>query len=448
LVLYNLHYLDELNASLADASKDERRNLLVRWIEENKPLKGVGWEPYPLSLRIVNEVKWILAGADADASILNNLHQQAQALSQQVEFHILGNHLLANAKALTFAGCFFDDRDSQRWLDKGIQLLEAEVSEQILADGGHFELSPMYQAIIAEDFLDLLNLARAFDVDLRIDLEDVIERMLHWLGVMTHGNGELSHFNDSTQGIAATLDALRRYADRLGIATQTKPTGPTTYLADSGYLRRTFDDYSLLIDIAELGPSYQPGHAHCDCLSFEMSIGDSRVLVNTGISTYDMCDQRTAERGTSAHNTVSIDGVEQSEIWGAFRVARRASPEEIKVSNAEVSAQHDGYRRIGITHRRRFCFDDNGTTIVDSLTGNDSGRRKAIAHFHFHPTIEVTLENDRVNFQGGHLGFSGHDKVNLSQYDYCRGFNSVESAAVINATFRHALRTTLRVTGS
>lgn len=81
--------------------------LIHNWIENNPPLKGNGWEPYPTSLRIVNWVKYILSNNINDENILRSLYIQAQVLSQMLEFHLFGNHLFANAKALIFAGVFF-----------------------------------------------------------------------------------------------------------------------------------------------------------------------------------------------------------------------------------------------------------------------------------------------------------------------------------------------------
>ena len=61
-----------------------------------------------------------------------------------------------------FAGFFFDGPEAGSWLGQGLSIYEREISRQILPDGGHFELSPMYHAIILEDLLDVINAARTF----------------------------------------------------------------------------------------------------------------------------------------------------------------------------------------------------------------------------------------------------------------------------------------------
>src|SRR5437868_5853801 len=102
LWLYNLHYFDDLRAQGAADRLQWHRDLIGRWLVENPPTTGNGWEPYPTSLRIVNWIAWALAGNDLGAAALESLAIQARVLSATLEFHLLGNHLLANAKALIF----------------------------------------------------------------------------------------------------------------------------------------------------------------------------------------------------------------------------------------------------------------------------------------------------------------------------------------------------------
>src|SRR5690606_13087772 len=130
---------------------------------------------------------------DANAlksAAVHSLAMQARYLRRRLEIHLLGNHLWANAKALVFAGAFFTGDESAGWLHKGAALIGRELDEQILPDGGHFERSPMYHAIVLEDVLDLLQLDRAFPrvlpAALVARLRGVVGPMLRWLRVMTH----------------------------------------------------------------------------------------------------------------------------------------------------------------------------------------------------------------------------------------------------------------------
>ena len=115
LWLYNAHYFDDLVADDASARGDWHRELLARWLRDNPPARGSGWEPYPTSLRIVNWCKWALAGNAFDEAARHSLGVQARLAARRLERHLLGNHLWANAKALVFAGCFFDGAEAARW---------------------------------------------------------------------------------------------------------------------------------------------------------------------------------------------------------------------------------------------------------------------------------------------------------------------------------------------
>ena len=97
-------------------------------------MKGNGWEPYPISLRIVNWVKWFLVYNQYNEERLISLSLQSKVLMQTLETHLLGNHLYANAKALVFAGLFFKGKEADLWLNKGLKIFKDEIPEQILAD--------------------------------------------------------------------------------------------------------------------------------------------------------------------------------------------------------------------------------------------------------------------------------------------------------------------------
>ncbi|WP_259303622.1 heparinase II/III family protein [Thermomonas sp. S9] len=332
LWLYNAHYFDDLVADGAEARTEWHRALIARWIAENPPGQGNGWEPYPTSLRIVNWLKWLLAGHAPVPGMRDSLAVQVRWLRRRLEHHLLGNHLWANAKALVFAGVCFDGDEAARWRREGLRLLQRELREQVLADGGHFERSPMYHAILTEDVLDLLQLSRSFDV-LGAEAsrwQEAAVRMLDWATSMAHPDGDVAFFNDAAFGIAPPLPALQAYAAGLGLALPPLPSSGLHLLQTSGYARMQAGPALLLADVAPVGPDYLPGHAHADTLSFELSLHGRRVLVNGGTSTYENNAERQRQRGTAAHNTVVVDGADSSEVWAAFRVARRARVHDIQ----------------------------------------------------------------------------------------------------------------------
>lgn len=384
---YHLHYFDFL---MQAAPPPEA--LLDHWIDGNPPPCGAGWEPYPTSLRIVNWIKYGLAEHKLSESHLRSLRQQTEWLSRHLEYHLLGNHLWANAKALIFSGLFFDDPFSRRILEKGLVIMRHEIAEQILPDGGHFERSPMYHAIMTEDVLDLINLFAACSTSPLSDLHRTAQKMLDWLGVMTHPDDALAGFNDTAQDMAPRWRDLIDYADRLGLPPAATRTGG--HLSDSGFARLHTPSLDLLADVGSVGPSYLPGHAHAETLSFELSAGGARCLINRGISTYEASPIRLEERSTSAHNTLVVDELNSSEVWSSFRVARRARVTRVTCGEQELQAAHDGYTRIrGVgVHQRTWRIEGDGTLVVeDHLQGN--GVHDLDWFFHLHPEWDATASD-------------------------------------------------------
>jgi len=319
---------------------------------------------------------------------LDSLARQAETLRGKIEYHLQANHLWANAKALLFAGAFFSGPAATRWLKAGQNLLAKEVRKQILEDGGHIERSPMYHALILEDVLDLVNLSSIYPGAVP-EIQPVSGPMLNWLEQMTHPDGEISFFNDSACGIAPRPAQIQDYARALNIYPLVAPLGA------SGYIRLEDGPAVAIFDAAEIGPDYQPGHAHADTLSFELSLRGRRILVNSGTSTYENNAERCLQRGTAAHNTLRVDSVDQSEMWGVFRVARRAHCVDIRTDHQRFAeASHTGYHRLSqpVTHRRRIELGDEQLTITDKVEGG--GDHLVEIFFHTYPGAVTNIEFD------------------------------------------------------
>lgn len=399
---YNQHYFDDLNAHDAAARSRWHAALLADWCARNPVGEGTAWEPYPTSLRIVNWIKWTLAGNSLEQPLIESLAVQARWLSQRFEWHLLGNHLFANAKALVFAGLWFEGPEAQSWLNAGFQILERQTEEQILPDGGQFELSPMYHALALEDLLDLVNISTAFDGALTAAQRSLRERwrsliplMSRWLDALSHPDGEIAFFNDAAFAVAPPPTELLQYRKRVGIDNQ-RALEPVTWLPHSGYARLSAPDAALIADIARVGPDYLPGHAHADTLSFEFSVFGQRVLVNSGTSVYGTGSERQRQRSTPAHNTVVIDDQNSSDVWSGFRVGRRGRPFAVTAGqDGELlfaEGSHDGYKQLPgrPIHTRRWELSPTKLRVSDSV----STPRRAFARFHVHPDVALTQYNE------------------------------------------------------
>lgn len=401
---YNQHYFDDLNAQDAAHRLPWHSALVDNWLTHNPPGRGNGWEPYPLSLRVVNWVKWALGGAALPPAAQQSLAVQVRWLTGRLENHLLGNHLFANAKALVMAGLFFEGPEADAWLVQGLRILAREVPEQLLPDGGHFERSTMYHALALEDMLDLVNATQCLENRLspaqQQQVADWSERAcdLHtWLLAMCHLDGDISLFNDAAFDIAPSVAELDAYAARVLVdKVQITTPSPSLNLKYSGYVRLARGPAVALLDVAPIGPDYLPGHAHADTLSFELSVGVQRVLVNSGTSCYGSSVERLRQRGTAAHNTVVLNGQDSSEVWGGFRVARRAYPLGLHIEQSadatvtEVRCAHNGYARLPgkPTHHRTWRMDPNILTVIDRVEGP---YQSAEARFHFHPAVQVQI---------------------------------------------------------
>jgi uncharacterized heparinase superfamily protein len=452
LWLYNLHYFDWLRQD--GLTKIDAAQSIESWLDNNTPGKGNGWEPYTLSLRIVNWIKWQLAGNQLEQRALDSLTCQVHFLSKSLEYHLLGNHLLANAKALIFAGLFFDGEQAKKWLEKGLHIYRRQLPEQILNDGGHFELSPMYHSIVLEDLLDVYNIVQTYHQDIsKLKLQNYIIQMFTWLHCMVHPDKQIALFNDSAFNIAPTLEQLSEYAESLHISLSV-PLLQNILLKDSGYGRLQHDELTLIADVGRPGPDYQPGHVHADTLSFELSCGEHRIVVDTGTSTYGINPIRLRERQTAAHNTIEIGGKNSSEVWSAHRLARRADVFDVNFESGDnssvLSASHNGY--AGILHNRKWTLDKEQLNIVDKVKGE--GTQQVVTFLHLAPEIKVETfdKNSYV------LSVAGKNdtqiKITLDPcmscridcYDYASEFGKTTQANVIIGEIKAELPISLYTT--
>jgi uncharacterized heparinase superfamily protein len=445
LWLYNLHYFDDLNSKNSDQRITWHTDLISRWINENTPAYGIGWEPYPISLRAVNWIKWSILNSNLQDDFIKSLAIQIRYLSKNLEMHLMGNHLIANGKALIFAGLFFEGNEASNWYELGLKILKQELPEQILSDGGNFELSTMYHAIILEDLLDLVNIHQAFEKEIPQTILNNISPMLNWLKSMCHPDGEISFFNDSALGVAPTYSQLLGYAKKLNIPHWKPKKLQLTHLKESGYIRVENKSIVCLIDVAKIGAEYIPGHGHADTLSFELSIFGNRVVVNSGTSLYEYNQLRHKERSTAAHSTIEIDGLNSSEVWHNFRVARRARVFNLikkeTSENVKISAYHDGYKRIlgSPKHYREWYIGNNELKIFDYISGSGNHKVKSILPLHPDTKIKYVHSNNVIiDSSGKKISFEidgeGELKVIKSKYNKHFGASFDNFQIIYNVT--------------
>ncbi|TPE39980.1 alginate lyase family protein [Pontibacter mangrovi] len=430
---YNLQYVNYLlQEDLPLAKRIGWLKSLHAWLREGRlPL-----EPYPASLRAINTIRLLSARKFQDDSILSALQGELNFLYCRPEFHLLGNHLLENAFALMMGGAFFSNG---KWVSKAQQLLQEELEEQVLSDGAHFELSPMYHQIIFFRLLELLDWYSTWkgkDPAFESFLQEKAVKMSSWLQHMTYLNGDIPHFNDSANGISYNSAFLLQYAAELGIVAD-----EALNLSDSGYRKYGFKSYECIVDVAAIGPSYQPGHGHADALSFVMYADKKPLFVEVGTSTYQTDKRRALERSSASHNTVVVNGRNQSQVWSSFRVGSRAQVKIEKDEITQLRASHDGYKNIGVTHTREFIFSEK-VVIKDEVQGEEA--TEIVAYFHIHPDREVQQKGSTIvvdNYIS--LTFNEALSVNLSPYQMADGYNSYLEGQRVAVRFHDKLITTI-----
>jgi uncharacterized heparinase superfamily protein len=393
------------------APMQHNQRLIESWIAGAKIGYSDGWDAYPISLRVVN---WIYAYALVskaydDRAFLQrwrtSIYQQLAFLHEHLEFHLLANHLLKNAKALVIGGLFFaDDPRGQQWLATGERLLWREFEEQVLADGGHYERSPMYHALCFADFLECFALLREFKAQRGIAWEPQayvtkLQAMGQFLAAMTYADGTLALFNDSGNSEEAhplpLLETARRILD---LDLQLLPAS----FPDTGYYQwRSADGQEqMIVDAGPPAVTYNLAHAHCDLLSYELRLDGQTFIVDSGVHGYGGDKFREYCRSTRAHNTVMFDGREQSEVWGTFRMGRTAKllrVEVNQVNNKEQAwdlrgAYHPYYERA-LKHERRLQRLQNGEWRIEDRA-IDGKVEWAQSFIHLHPNVTIKKNNN------------------------------------------------------
>lgn len=398
---YNLHYFQYLHPE-GGLEQKTAISLIREWVKNNPPGSVDAWDPFPISLRIVNWIKYLSRSEkrmEESEEIIRSIYRQCLWLERSLEYHVSANHIFKNAKALVFSGLFYNGADAGRWLSKGMQLLDRELDEQILADGGHFERSPMYHSMILEDCLDLLNVYNArTEWQLKKSsgrLRTAIRNMVQFLLGMTHPDGQIALFNDAAFGIEPQPADLITYYENVSGEAATAQNGSAFAFPASGYfIINPGSGNRLLVDCGPIGPDYQAGHSHCDTLSFELSLKGRRVVADSGCFGYEQGPIRNYNRGNAGHNTLTIDAENQSEVWDSFRCARRARPLYGRLSKPSDGAivfegAHDGYRRLegGPVHHRDIRWSNHAYLIQDRVEGK--GRHQVESRLHIHPALDV-----------------------------------------------------------
>lgn len=397
LWVFNLHYHEWLADMRAGGLRDEARALVGEWLEHFDHWHTVAWHPYPLSLRVVAWLQhgpWLLDGADDDFRTVfcGSLQRQVAHLARNLELDLGGNHLVKNLKALVLTGLVVPGQE--QLLVTHLASLLRQLAVQVHPDGGHYEATPSYHQQVLTDLMELVAVLRKKG-GVAPQMTDVLARMGAALAFYRLGDGGLGLFNDGETGSPAQLDSLLK---KLGIEAEDVPQ----ILPDTGYARLQRGAMVALFDAGKVGPDENPGHAHADTLSFELSVGAERLVVNGGTYAYQH-KLRNVFRGSASHSQPGVVGVDSAEVWAGFRVGRRPTDTHIErmgQPGAEAIAQghHNGYRHVGVpVVARKLVMAADGSRLrgEDVWDARAAARGKRVfSAFGLHPAVGVRLVSD------------------------------------------------------
>jgi len=421
------------------------------WIEQNPEGMGINWQSsLEIAIRVLSWLWTIFFILHSRAFTEGFALRVTRSLLAQLR-HVYrypstysspNTHLLGEAAVLFIAGSVFKGifgagKEAEKWCDFGADVLNREIGRQVLSDGVYGELSTYYHCYAVDFYLQALVLARRNRFEFSQEVSIKVEQMLEFVMHITRPDGSIPLLGDDDGGRALALDQqdYHSYLDGLclgallfnrpGFKRQaggfreeafwllgpeawrtyealraTVPSGDSHAFPTAGYFvqRSGWDkgDSHLVFDCGGLGlPT--GGHGHADTLSLVLYSGEREMLVDPATCVYNAApDWRSFFRSSRAHNTVVVDGQEQSEPAGTFRWQSRAQARVRMQFNLGVleyvEGEHSGYERLSspVTHKRRLLHcKPEYWIVVDELSG--SGIHTFDFHYHFSPELVLDV---------------------------------------------------------
>jgi uncharacterized heparinase superfamily protein len=405
--LLGFGWLRHLRASQTELARENARALLREFLAIHaRPRRSGAWRPEIAARRTmswISQSPLLLEGADSDfyRLFIRSLGRHIAFLKAELRGGLRGQARLFAAVALAQATLCSDGYASLR--KRAARWLDEELKHQILADGGHIGRNPH---TIVELLLDLLPLRQAYsarNVTPPVEITGAIDRMMPMIRMFRHPDASLALFNGMGVTEADVLATVLAYDDARAQAILNAP--------HSGYQRLEGDDLVVIMDAGAPPPPDFSAHAHAGALSFELSAGGHRLVINCGAPGQSGA-MREAARLTAAHSTLAIG--EQSSALIPYEWGGRdwmdghiiVGPSPIKATRIDdeeaccVEATHDGYAApFGFLHTRRILAFASGARVegVDRLTPARRGQPADADYtirFHLHPSVRAgRIEN-------------------------------------------------------
>ncbi len=373
------------------------RELVQSWLAARIPWHSVAWRSDVLASRLFASIASLddVAGRDKDPefrrAMLIGLAGQLRHLARTATWEQEGAARLRALKGLVAGTVVLGGSAARR--AKVLKALARELPAQIFADGGHLSRSASVQLEVLRDLIDTRAVLRAAQTEPPGALQDAIERMAPVLRLFRHGDRRLALFNDSLEEDGVMIDLVLT-------GSEAKARAPT-HVPDTGFERLQAGKTLVLVDTGKPSPPGFDEHAHAGALSFEMSHGRDRIIVNCGAYRGPKTNWWRVARASAAHSVLVVADTNSVEIRDDGVLGR--APISVSCERSEhdgqqwISATHDGYRdRFGLTYTRELFLSADGEDLrgEDRLTGRP-GANFAV-RFHLHPSVEASLIADET----------------------------------------------------
>jgi uncharacterized heparinase superfamily protein len=398
--LNSFEWLDDLAALGSELAQARARALVEDWILAHRGWTRLAWDAEPTGRRLA---AWLahapfLSRGEGDALgplLLDSAARQARHLSRVALKAPEGLARLQALKGLIYAHACGLLPAGRLPLLSGA--LAREAGRDLLTDGFHVSRGPSAQLRALACLADSRAAIEAAQSRTPEALHRAIEKLAPATRFFRHGDGGFALFNDSTEEDSAAIDAV--------LARAQWPDPPPSSAAAAGFERACADRLVLIVDAGAPSTGAYAAYAHAGTLSFELSSGRERLIVNCGAGPRDDSDWSLALRATAAHSTLCAEDADSSPVAPGGLLSRPSKVETTREEadgNIWIDLAHDGYAdRLGFVHRRRLFLAGDG----QDLRGEDAlvpveGKQPALPEtrfeirFHLHPDVQAsTIQN-------------------------------------------------------
>lgn len=431
------------------------------WIKQCPYLIGINWTTAEQAgIRLISWLwayEWIRSATCVTPAFLHHflfsVYQHVEFIARNYSRHSsANNHLIAEATGVFLASVYFPEmKTADRRRAQSQAILIEQALQQTHPDGVNREQATAYHCLVLEYLILAGVLGEQNGFRFPPSYWQRVEKMMEVVAALMDCRGQLPDLGDNDDGAVVVLGPPPASRARSILATGAVLFGRDDFRAlASDFDERTYwllgveasspearshaiasrpsrafeqggyyvmrsgstpqEEVVAVFDCGPLGYGSLAAHGHADALSLTLTVAGREILIDPGTYVYHSQPKwRNYFRGTSAHNTIRIDGQDQSIIAGNFMWSHKAKAVLECWQSCDafdlVRGHHDGYLRLSdpVRHRREVAYDKKRRRfrIVDTIQAK--GRHLIEQFFHFSEACQVRrdgqqwlIENDGV----------------------------------------------------